>query len=381
MEFILLICFSITIVILCSISIGKAIDDIRNVRRQQAYRARLHLGEDQPTVSVLLRVDPDAPTTRDAIENIFNSSYRPIEIILIGARHQRSELKKIAAQYDDPSRQIAIYTGSGTANAAYRRYGKGRIILTIASRDRIDHYAIERSVQHFHTQASISALRTNTIINAQYSTVGLVQTYTSTLTHFWNKFANVLENAPILSIPSISFHRAETYLAPKTHSIKAYFAEDIIVYRTDFTVSRALPKTTVGQLSYTYQALWQTSERQRLITWCRRLFAICLGYLSISLPLLLSYIIYLAVAAHQPLPLFVSVAIIGTCIILGLWSQPGRPMRQKIRLSLAMPMYLIPLYALTFIAAAMTLIAGVQALQTLGLRTMRDTRTRRSLAR
>lgn len=365
MEFILLLSFCATIAILCGISIGAVIDDIRTVRRQQAYQAHAHKDKYQPTVSVLLSADPDAQTTRDALESISESSYRPIEIILIGARHQRPELKKIAAQYDDPSRLIAIYTGSGTPNAAYRRYGKGRIILVIESRDRIDHQAIERSVRHFHMQSGISELRTSTIITTRYSTVGLLQTYANTLAHFWNKFTSVLGNTHAISAPSVSFHRTDAYLAAATHSAKTYFAEDVIVYRAEPTVvSHTLPKATVTRLSQAYHALWYAPEQQPIITWCRRLFTICLGYLSISLPLLLSYIIYLAVAAHQPLPLFIGVVIIGTCIILGLWSQPGRSLPQKLRLSFAMPICFIPFYILSFIIAVMTLIIGARTLRT-----------------
>lgn len=365
MELILLISFSVAIVTLGGVSICAAIDDVRNVRRQRAYRSRTHHGEDQPTVTVLLRTGAHTQGTRDALKNIVESSYRSIEIILIGTKHQRPELKKMAAYYDEPSRPIAIYTGNGTPSVAYRRYGRGSIIITLASHVRIDSHAIERGVWHFRTQPGIDQLRANTIITTRYSTVGLLQTYTSALGHVWGKLSNVIESISTIGTPGISLHRAGAYLIPRARSTRTYFAENVIAYRPASPLGRSLLKSAIAQLARAYRTLWHTPSRQPIITWNYRFIAIGLGYVSVSLPILLSYAIYLAVAAHQPLPLFAGIMLVGVCALIGLWSQPGRSLRQRIRLSLATPVCFIPFYALSFIVATMTLIVCAHTLRTL----------------
>lgn len=375
MDFILFIGLSLTIIVLSGIGITAVVEDIRSIHRQRASPGPTHPGYDRPIVTVLLSVDADTYAAQNSLISILESSYQPIEIIIIGVRRQRSELKKITKNLTTTSRPISIYTGSRTPSAAYRRYGHGTIVVALDSRSCLERHAIEHGVRHFHSLATTSELQASTITTSRYSTFGLLQTYATALGYFWNKLINVIEGIPAVHTSRVSLYRAEAYANPRPHLTKTYFADDVIVYRPATSFNRRSLTTAVAQFSLLYQALWHTASQRPLITGCRRLFAICLGFLSLSLPLLLSYAIYLAIAAHQPLPLLVSITLIGVYVIVGLWSQPGRSWAQKLHLSLLVPICLVPFYALSFVAAAATLLVCAQTLRTLAVQSLGEVKS------
>ncbi len=355
------------IVMTCGLIAGTTVDDFRDVRRRRIFKLHPHSRRyrARPLVTVLLIAGTDSSLTKEALRNLQKSSYRRLEFVLVCTTRSRATLKKLATSLTTPSRPVYVFGGKKSSrsnlDAGYRRYGHGDIVLVLRDSDRLDKAAIKHSVWHFNAQNDTSVLRAHITISTRYSTIGLLQTYTQSLVFFWNKLANILTRTYTPSDSGILFYRAEAFLARRSQPwLKTYTAEDIIAHRPAMTgrelmtyVYEVLPEIILAPIS-----IRQAAYKNLFHDGLHALASLCLGYLCIALPFLLSYFLFLALVAHQPILLFISIFILSIYVLLGIWSHPGMSHPQKVRLSLLVPMYFVPFYILTvtYLAVAVTTI-------------------------
>jgi hypothetical protein len=231
--------------------------------------------------------------------------------------------------------------------------------------DRLDEAAIKRGIWHFSTQKDITILRTRPVVASRYSNIGLLQTYTYALTYFWHKLANSLECTQDPDNLDTSFYRAEVFLAhPMRPTMKVYAAEDVVVYRPaariqyqDVASLFVAVRRQIEMLASAHFFVGKRGVKKVLARGASLVFLLSVAYLFVALPFLLSYFIFLAVVLHQPALLFVSIAILSTYLLLGLWSDSSTSRLQKIRLTFLLPASFVPFYLFTFVHAVIIIAA------------------------
>lgn len=361
-HFFLILSLISIVIVTCGFIIGTAIDDFRDVQRRHRITKHPHSRSYRahPLVTILLVAGDNIDDTKKALEAIRKNSYRHLECIIIGSLQNRAKLKNIAHSSTNSTRPISIFTGKKSEqtnlDGAYRRYGHGDIVLILRDTDRLHDSAIQCSVWHFNTRPNTLRLRARITIATRYSNIGTLQTYTEALTYFWNKFTNSLEHACEPDNSSVLFCRAHAFLNRHATSRAAtYSAEDVIVNRSAATardfimhIHAAMRQqaTTLTSLHYFTD---QNSSKNAMLKWLFALFIASAIYVSIVLPFLLSYFIFLAFIPHQPALLFVALGILSIYILLGLWSHQGMSRLRKIRLSLFIPAYFMPFFALVIV--------------------------------
>jgi hypothetical protein len=351
MEILFILSLAVTGIVLTALSIGSVLDDIRKVKRQRRYQLQspVRRRRTSPLVTILMEVGSDIATTKDAVDNILNGSYRRLEIIILCAPHRQASLRKTIQHIRKNRRPVTVVANKRSPQEAYEQYGRGSIIATLHDTDRLDRRAIEHAVVHLSTPA-VAALQPDIVSSIDYSSLKLLQMYSDSLTYFWKKLMNVTTSTATRS--PRSFYRADNFSTEYTSPLVGhYFAADVVIYQLASEPHSPTFHTAYEYLDQEFRILWIRSSA----AWYRRTVAMCAGLALIVLPVILAYAVYLSIVAHQPLLLFVSLALLTAYLTVGLWSRPGISFRNKICLSILMPVCVLPFYLATFAGAAMTL--------------------------
>jgi hypothetical protein len=375
-QFFLILSLASIVIVSCGFIIGTMADDFKDIRRRHLFSKRPYSRpfRSRPLVTVLLIASNDVEHTKEALRRIKKNPYQRLEIIIVGNTRSRAKLKILTSPSKKPAHPIYIFTGKkseqSNADAAYHRYGHGDIVLVLHDTDQLQEEAIKRSVWHFNTQKNISQLRARTAIVTRYSNIGTLQTYMDTLTYFWNKFKNSFEYTQKSDDPDVLFYRTHAF-ANRHISLRAttFSTEDIIVERPATTTRKLISHThtTMRQqvaalLSLRHPAN-QNNDKSIALKGLLALFVTSAVYASIALPFLLSYFVFLALVPHQPVLLFVTMAILSIYILLGLWSHAGISRLRKIRLSIFIPAYFIPFYMFTIMFSVVTIATVTRAIR------------------
>lgn len=338
MTVFLLISFAFITIIAASLAIGAVIDDVRSITRSRHPRTQ----RSQPLVTILLATDDDTPTTQQALESTLQSSYQRLELIILCAPSIRTKLQKATTELRRQKHTVNIFSGTPNWENAYRRYGHGTIILTLRCHDRLHSEAIGRAVRHFDTQPDTTVIYPNSVTTrTPYSTVSLLQTYTTSLGRLWGKMTNTLESTTYHAGPAF-YRKPALAKAQENHALPAYFADDAITYVSPATPTRTLPATMYHALVRHYRSLLRPRTVHPPLTVWRWLLAISLSGALITLPFLTAYALSLAIVARQPLLLFLGVAIASLYTLFGIWTNPGLKWRRKIYFSVLLPICLLP---------------------------------------
>lgn len=360
MTTLLTISLIITATLLGGASIGAAIDDLRAIRRRHRAISR-HPRE--TTVTALLVANGSDEVMRRTLTSLLQSSYKRLEIVLISTPRSRPALKKTVASLSQSDRTIAIYTGTKSLAGAYRRYGHGEIILTLQSPEQLARHAIARAVQHFDTAEDIAVIHPNIVAMTRGSTMGLLQAHAGGLLYFWKKVTNII-SYPAVTPSSLAFYRRDVFLAnPKTVLGMAYFADDVIAHQIPPATLRTFVRASEAYLSrfYLHPAYSRVTPFLRRVR--HHLVTIGISWMLLATPLILSYALLLAFAAHQPLLLFVITGVAGVYTLVGIWSSAGRPRREKAYLSLLLPISFLPLYLAILTLSLITIRVFIQSLR------------------
>lgn len=350
MELLFILSLVITGFVLATISAGSAVDDIRKVRQEHKYQLQSasHRRRTAPLVTILLTTGDDSAVTKDAVENILSGSYRRLEIIVLCTPHQQASLQKVVKQISKRRRPVTVVTSEASLQATYERHGHGTIVTTLRDTDRLAVSAIERTVIHL-TNSTALALRPDIVSPINYSSRRLLWLYGDGLAYFWKKLLNMTAGTADSSPPS--FYQADAFRTEYTLPVGHYFTEDVVVSQFASSPSRPIIRTRYRHLHKTLCTLWAYPSA----SWYWRPFVTCVVLALIAAPAMLTYTLYLAMAAHQPLLLFVSLLLFITYVITGLWSRPGISLRNKICLSVLTPICVLPFYLATFVGAVMAL--------------------------
>lgn len=372
-ELLLLLSALALVIVASEIIIGATIDDLRDVRRRSLFKAHPYARRYQvrPVVTVLLVTGTGTIAAERALRQLRKNTYRRIEIIIV-SRVRRAKLQRLAKRLGTATRPIFIAIStqdeSTAIDTAYRRYGHGDIVTILHDSDQLDTSAVSRAVWHFNTQENLMKLNGRSQFSTHYSIQGLLWAYLHALGFLWRKLLNSFEYAT--NTTGVSFYQSEIFLSRQLHTpTKTYFAEDVVVRPSATLISRELIVGMYNRRRQQFELLGShgyisTPYTARNIPTAalRLLLFLCSSYLVLALPILLTYCIILALAAHQPLLLFAALSATSICLLLGLWSDKTSSLSQKIRLSLLVPISFLPLYSMAWIHSLITMAATIHAI-------------------
>jgi hypothetical protein len=333
--------------LLVALSVGSILDDIRKVKRQRNNQLQppARRRRTSPLVTILLETEGNATTTKDAVENILTGSYRRLEIIILCAPRKHKSLRQAIQLVRKNRRAVTVVTNRKSIREAYQRHGRGSIVATLRDTDRLDSEAIRHAVVHLNTRA-VTAIRPDIVNSIDYSSLNLLGMYSDSLAYFWRKLMNIMTGTAVCE--PRSFYRSDIFDAEHiSPSVGHYYAADVVVHRLATGSHSSILHTVYEYLDKELGILWARSS----MVWHQRAFAACVGLALVALPAILTYAIYLSTVAHQPLLLFVSLVLLAAYLVVGLWSRPGVPLRNKICLTVLAPMYMLPFYLATFVGA------------------------------
>jgi glycosyltransferase involved in cell wall biosynthesis len=367
-----------TLVLLDTI-IGANLYDARQIANQRNKR-RTSLGLSKSTaflVTILVSAHNNEVDIARCLESIARSSYRKHQTIVID-NNSSDETVRIARQAITryPKKQMKLVArrlqGQTIASEyeAYKRYGKGELVLRLGATTTLDRHALSRAVRHFSSEPSMAMLRSKKVIQTSCIVAGLIDTYHNCLREISLKSAS-LNNAD-LYLQEQAFFRIDTFAGlakqakrtnfdldglqiPANRHTRSYYAEDVIIsvpaqpsmYRF-FASTYVMQKRRIHSLISQRRILFRSSGSYTLyVSWLRLPLAALSGLAGLFIPLAVTYFIYLAVRVQDPVFLIVSCGVMAVILLFAIWGDRQFSVRQKVLYSLGIPMT----YAIFYVIA------------------------------
>lgn len=365
--------------------VGANIYDLREVRKQRQLSLHPYSRQNRhrPLISIVISTRNDERMVGRCLDSLLSSSYRKYEILVID-NASSDKTKNIVKQFSasHPAKTVrlvarhSVQGNLGVMVANYKRYGQGEIALWLDPGSRLDKYALANAIKHFNSEPGIGILRPSRRVMSALSTVGLFQNYQELLRYRAKKFASV-SNSDYTPVGETALYRREAFVALSkkpalNQAVHPYYASDVMAYvepQTSFyKLLRQHYRWQLGNL----QALWtrrrlffrHRAGHSRFLTWFRLPLAACAGIISLFVPLLLSYFIYVAISLREPSLLILSWASLGILLLLAIWGDEHLRFRQKAVYSALMPATYAIFYVLSFVPVLVMLRTAIPVKRT-----------------
>ncbi len=362
--------------------IGASVYDLREVKKQRRFKLHPHAQQhrQRPLVSIIVTTHNDAGTIERCLRSLTSSSYRKLEILIIDSASQDDTKQRIKEfQLAHPKKSIRLVarrsakTELGIITANLKKYTQGDLILQLDAANILNKQAISTAVKHFNMEPNVDSLTYNRRIISAYSTVGLFQKYPELLRSRSKKAASVFGGG-YSGLGEDAIYRRSMLLAPRKPGRSAanerdkqqpseargrsHYASDVIVYAAPFRSFYGLMRhyygrqlSKVATLRQAVRSAARAGGYGGLVAWLRLLAALCTGLVALSVPLLLSYFVYMAIGLHEPDLLFVSGGLLSIVLVAAIWGEEQLALRQKVGYILGIPttyglFYLVSLVSL-----------------------------------
>src|ERR1039458_5561757 len=199
------------------ISFGSNAYDMREAKKQRQIAAHPYSRQfkKRPLVSVIVSTHNDERTIEHCLRSLFKSSYRKVEVIVVdnaSLDDTKGIIKKLMREY--PLRAIRLVArrrdsdkGHGASWRAYKKYGKGELVMLLDAASTPDKTALSNAVKHFNIEGGIGLLSFKHDVLFAYSTVGLFQKYDNLLQYRLRKFASVSHSDYVFNIVDTMYRR------------------------------------------------------------------------------------------------------------------------------------------------------------------------------
>ncbi len=303
----------LTVLVLFALAttMGVTLYDVREInrathRQSHPYARRYR---NRPLVSVVIYASSNA--LWHSLDSVAANRYKKLEIFAAGSESDRAAVAVFARQ----SKRKILFTSTPAEQV------DGDIVVVMRGGTVLGSQAITRIVQRFNTNPAVHTLLPYRSAGPSYSVVSLMQEYRQFL-------GNLLQKA-----------RSASGLWPTE------YAPDVVAYGQQTDIFRR-----DGPPAIRYPAL---------AAWLRAVFIGVTGWVTLALPPLLGYFVFMAVQLHEPTMLMISWAAFGLALLFAIWWDDQLGWWQKISYSLLLPVTFLPLYLLSF-WSALKLLANVR---------------------
>jgi cellulose synthase/poly-beta-1,6-N-acetylglucosamine synthase-like glycosyltransferase len=385
MENLFLITASVGGLMALVVSFGANAYDMQHVKKQRQMRAHPYSRQlkRRPLVSVIISAHNDSLTIERCLSSLLKSSYRKMEIIVVdnaSTDTTKGIVSDVMEKY--PTRAIKLISRrsnkSGEAlSRIYKRHVTGELIMLLDSASRIHKHALRNCVNHFNLENDLGVVTMKSEILFAYSTASLFKKYEHLLQYRSAKFACVTNSEYVFTIVNALYRRnvfmalsraaqiagvslALTSLSgvrPSNKKARSYYASDAVIYTDSATSFWGLLNQRYYLQLRRLQALQEqvqlviknSSEYTRFLKWFRLPLALCIGIVGLFVPILLSYVIYVALELHEPNLLILSWATLGILLLMAIWGDEDLSFRAKLTYSVLAPITYGAFYLMSFV--------------------------------
>ncbi|HEX4774583.1 MAG TPA: glycosyltransferase family 2 protein [Candidatus Saccharimonadales bacterium] len=359
--------------------VGVSLYDIEQVRlrRRQAAHPSARCYRRRPLVSIIITSENNQATIAACLNSLTKSRYRKWELI-VADNASSDGTKRIVRQFmaEHPKKSIELYAKRLPADQrqllsyAQKKYVHGELILRLNADNFIDKQTVAKAVLRFNSQPELDLLGFNHKIRRDLQTAGLLQEFGLLLRNRVKKAASAC-NTDYFAIPdSPTVYAKEAFavlikagwptsplLSRGGGQLRAAYAADAPIY------GPTLSFYGLAQQAYRQQLnrlrLLMTAPRQalsggrssysKLTIWLGLAFAAVLNLTALTLPLFLTYFIYLAFSLHQPAFLVVSWMVLSLFMLFSIWDDEQLSLWQRLRYVGLMPISYGWFYLVLFI--------------------------------
>ena len=362
--------------------IGANIYDIKQLYKSHLKRPRRRRN---PLVSVVIPAHNEGLSIERCLDSVRRSSYRKLQIIVVDDASS-DDTRKIVWNYiykKYPSHNIRLLrkvknVGKGRAlNHAIRRGATGELIMALDADSILHRDAIRNAVAYFD-DPRIVGLAANVRVIGSRSVLGTLQMFEHIIGYRSKKFYT-LSNSEFIAGGVASTYRTDILKKVRFYDTDT-MTEDIglsmkIISQSGNKDSRIVYASDVVAMTegvQTYKALFRqryrwkmgglqnllkyrsmigslNSKYSRLLTIYRLPMAIFSEATLLIQPLLIGYLVYLAVHFHTPMVFSGAYLIITVFVLIMLWPDEYIPMRRKLRLSCVAPFMYFIFYIMDFV--------------------------------
>lgn len=342
----------VTLLLLGIIFIGVISYDVSAVKQQTIYRQDSHSKRFKyhPSISIIIMTAGDVAATEQSISSIKKTTYRNYEIIVIPLS-KHSAVQKAFGDIKGVVVFKAKRRVSRTVNAqsAYRKYGHGELVMVVDDTTAFSSDTLNKIAWHSNFNKA-SAMVLNEYGHTPASSIGLFETYHSIANSFIRKAKTGLRINQHVRDTAIVYPK-ESFLSHTTPYRSVYLSDTVITRRTDSSYSLFLARLFKhkSHMANSFYAPGSAALVTTIVGWV----------IIFTLPFIVSYFGYVAIALHQPLLFYLALAGLGMYIIMTIWWNDLLSMRQKLTYSLLSPATYILFYVLSWIQIAILLVVAV----------------------
>jgi hypothetical protein len=351
------------------IGIGVSIYDIRSMQTKVRSDARPYPTRRRkwPLMSILMTVSDERDNLHHALTSLETNPYPALEIIIVNLTADKRVRKSVRKLISSPhQRPVFLYMNdrhyeqSEALRHAYRRYGSGDFILTLDETDDLTPETLTHIVYYFTHYPTVSAICAKKITALSYQLTGVWQRYIDVSTNLLQKTRSSLTNTAFNMRLPIAYRKKffTSPLADKAFSPLPYVDTIVVHSSPPRTTFEAVVQAYHHEQQLMYAAALQIGRTRRSVrSWLATFGILYLWLAGISLPLLLTYLLYLATYLHQPMLLFLAASCFTAVLLYGIWWDDSMNLNHKIFYSSLIPVT----YGMFYIHSFVWLLASVMS--------------------
>ncbi len=345
--------------------IGASIYDIRAARQRQHFSRHPYASQyrQRPLVAVVINTSNDEKVIGQCLGGLTAGSYRKLEILVIdhgSTDSTRAIIQQFQAAHPKrPVRLVGRRTAmaSGAVIAAnVKKYTHAELVLQLSAGSLLDKQAITNLVLRYNMEPSLGVARLNRRVLSAFSTVGLFQQYREMLGVGSKKLASLLNADYEHAIDVI--YRREIFLSlhkPAKRPWRTAYASDAVVRYRPNSLFYGLMRLQYQAQAEDFRSFWR---QRRLSAWLRLSLALCNGLITLLLPIVVSYFIYMAIALREPAFFVLSLIITAGLVLFAIWGDEQLKTLQKVAYSLLIPVT----YGLFYVLSVVKVLAMLRGL-------------------
>ena len=360
------------------VNIGAAaVYDVRAARQRRVRLAQPQARRyrHRPLVTVIVMARNDAESIGRCLDSLRRGSYRKLQVIIVDNASQDATAQTVrtylAGHPKLAARLVAKRRPAPWAQAArqaYRRYGRGELVVLLNADSGLDRQAVRRTADQAADRPDSGVFLPRLRPSAPGSLGGLLQTYLTLLQQRSGKAGSVLHKQPVVSANGLAcrqtvFNQVLRQARGRAFSlaIAAPYA-----YRHDVIVNTPAVGSYYRVCRELYRAPFNRLRLSSPRRWGPALLMLAGGLTLLLVPLLSTYFIFLALSLKEPLFLVLSLGGLSLLLASAIWEDEQLGLRRRLAYSLGIPVTYSLFYGLAWVrlAAACRAIAGRRRLAT-----------------
>jgi glycosyl transferase family 2 len=370
--------------------VGNNLYELQAIRRQRQAARRPHARylRRRPLVTVVVVAHNQATAVVRTLESLAKNTYRNTEAVVVDlasqdmtrpavadfiAAHPKLRLRLVAKRAS-PDPAISAY-------AAFKRHGKGALVLTLPAGYRLQPQTVQRAVMLCNANDKIGVVLPYHQVRSTYRVLGILQQYRELLGYREQKVRSVLGVG--VAVGPVALYRREVYMASHKApggSRRNELVSTVVRYADDAGIESSPPSSfsLLVQSAYQQSALgfrglsvgrWSSSFRHPApaLLWSGRWLWLIGGcVMALLLPVLIGYVIFLAVRLQAATYLVALSALLSLLLLFAVWDDKRFSARQKLGYSLGIPLT----YSYFVLLSVVRAVAVTTMLLTAALRTI-----------